>query len=156
MEIERKYLVEPVPDWLSEHPSERIEQGYVTAGEDSVQVRIRRKNGEAILGVKRGTGERREETEVELDEEQARELWRLTGDRRVRKTRHRVDHDGMTIEVDVYAGRLDGLVVAEVEFSSEAAGERFRPPEWLGRELTGERAYDNEILAEEGLPEDLR
>ncbi len=62
----------------------------------------------------------------------------------------------MTIEVDVYAGELQGLVVAEIEFDSENASEDFAAPEWLGRELTGERAFDNDRLAEDGLPERLR
>jgi CYTH domain-containing protein len=43
-----------------------------------------------------------------------------------------------------------------VEFDSEEASEDFAGPEWLGRELTGERAFENECLAEEGLPEELR
>ena len=156
MEIERKFLIESAPGWLAEHPSQRLEQGYLTAGRDSIQVRVRRRDGEAILGVKRGTGKSREESEVELGDDQARELWELTESRRVRKTRYRVDHDGMTIEVDVYAGSLEGLVVAEVEFESEAASDEFEAPGWFGRELTGRRAYENECLAEEGLPEELR
>jgi adenylate cyclase len=148
MEIERKFLIESVPDWLSEHPSERIEQGYLTKSGDSVQVRIRRLEGAAILGVKRGTGKSREETEVELGAQQADELWALTEGRRVRKTRHRVGHEGMTVEVDVFAGELEGLVLAEVEFDSEEASDEFEGPGWLGREVTGERAYENECLAE--------
>jgi CYTH domain-containing protein len=156
VEIERKYLIESAPGWLSERPSEEIEQGYLTGSADSVQVRIRRKDGESILGIKRGTGKSREETEVALTAEQAGELWGLTEGRRVRKTRHRVEHGGMTIEVDVYAGELEGLVVAEVEFDSEEASDEFAAPEWLGRELTGERAFDNDRLAEDGLPDELR
>ena len=55
--------------------------------------------------------------------------------------------------VDVYAGELSGLVVAEIEFSSEEESERFEAPDWLGRELTGEREFENATLAQEGLPE---
>jgi CYTH domain-containing protein len=62
----------------------------------------------------------------------------------------------MTIEVDVYSGELEGLVVAEVEFESEAQGDGFQPPDWVGRELTGDRAFENERLAEDGMPESLR
>jgi CYTH domain-containing protein len=128
----------------------------VTEDSDSIQVRLRRTGCENVLGVKRGTGRTREETEVELTPEQADPLWELTEGRRVRKARRRVEHEGMTIEVDVFAGELAGLVVAEVEFDSEAQSDVFRGPEWLGREVTGERAYENECLAQEGLPEELR
>jgi adenylate cyclase len=156
LEIERRFLIESAPGWLSNRPSEEIEQGYLTESADSVQVRIRHKDGESILGIKRGTGKSREETEVALADEQAGELWALTEGRRVRKTRHRVEHEGMAIEVDVYAGELEGLVVGEIEFDSEEESEEFAPPEWLGRELTGERPFDNDRLAEAGLPDELR
>jgi CYTH domain-containing protein len=61
----------------------------------------------------------------------------------------------MTIEVDLFAEELEGLVLAEVEFDSEDASDRFEGPDWLGREVTGERAFENECLAEEGLPAEL-
>lgn len=154
MEIERKFLVSTPPEWLSEHPSEEIEQGYVTSAADDTEVRVRRRGSEAVITVKRGRGLAREETEVALSDEQAEELWPLTEGRRIRKRRFRVDRDGTTIEVDVFGDDLQGLAVAEIEFPSEDASARFEPPAWLGRELTGEPSYTNERLAEYGLPED--
>ena len=44
------------------------------------------------------------------------------------------------MEVDVYAGSLEGLVVAEVEFPSRDEAEAFVAPHWLGDELTGDSA----------------
>jgi adenylate cyclase len=145
-----------VPGWLGEWPSTEIEQGYVTESVDSVQVRVRREDGRASLTVKRGTGLVRGETEVALEPAAATRLWELTAGRRVQKRRHRVGDREMTIEVDLYTGELEGLAVAEVEFETEWAAAEFEPPEWLGRELTGERAFDNETLAERGLPGGLR
>ena len=40
----------------------------------------------------------------------------------------------------------------EVEFASEDAAAAFAPPDWVGRELTGDRAYANQSLALHGLP----
>jgi CYTH domain-containing protein len=59
---------------------------------------------------------------------------------------------GDEVEVDVYADQLDGLVIAEVEFDSEADADRFEPPAWFGREVTGEVKYSNVNLAVDGLP----
>jgi adenylate cyclase len=56
------------------------------------------------------------------------------------------------IELDVYGGALEGLLVAEIEFDSEEAAERFEAPDWLDRELTGDERYSNAALAERGLP----
>jgi adenylate cyclase len=59
----------------------------------------------------------------------------------------------LTIEVDVFEGRLAGMVTAEVEFESETASEEFDPPDWLGEDVTGDPRYANETLAAHGAPE---
>jgi adenylate cyclase len=53
--------------------------------------------------------------------------------------------------VDVFEGRLAGLVLAEIEFPSQAESRRFQPPAWLGEEVTGDDRYSNRRLAEAGL-----
>jgi CYTH domain-containing protein len=105
-----------------------------------------------VLTAKRGSGLSREEAEIELDRERFDVLWPLTEGRRVHKRRHVVPHGDLRIEVDVYDGELQGLVVAEIEFSSEDEARGFDPPEWLGDEVTGDRRYLNETLAAEGAP----
>jgi adenylate cyclase len=71
----------------------------------------------------------------------------------VEKTRYEIPaSDGLLIELDVYAGQLEGLITAEVEFSSDAEAERFLAPDWLGREVTEDAAYKNRRLASDGLP----
>lgn len=147
-------MVPRPPEWLREHPAEEIHQGYVTTSDDVTEVRLRRRDDDDVVTVKRGSGLSREETEVPVTPEQSNTLWPLTEGRRVRKRRHRVPADGTTIEVDVYGDRLEGLCVAEAEFPSEQASERFDPPPWLGPELTGDDRYSNERLAEYGAPEE--
>ncbi len=151
VEIERKFLVAGRPDQLDEARREEIEQGYVAIGED-VEVRVRRKGGGPVLTAKRGSGLQRDEVEVDLTDEQFAELWPLTEGRRVEKVRHYLDVGGPTIEVDVYAGDLDGLVTAEVEFPSEQESRDFDSPEWFGPEVTGDRRYSNAALAVDGAP----
>ena len=58
------------------------------------------------------------------------------------------------IELDVYEGDLGGLVTAEVEFPSEADAERFDPPPWLGRDVTGDDRFSTRRLALYGVPEE--
>jgi CYTH domain-containing protein len=54
---------------------------------------------------------------------------------------------GLTAELDVYGGALEGLLTAEIEFPSEAAARAFAPPPWLGEEVTGDATYANQNLA---------
>ncbi len=80
-------------------------------------------------------------------------LWPLTEGRRLEKRRYAIPFgDGLTIELDVYHGRLGGLLTAEVEFDTPAAASAFAPPDWFGRELTDDPHYKNKRLATQGLP----
>jgi adenylate cyclase len=150
MEVERKFLV-PEPPELDGTVSDEIEQGYLAIG-DEEEVRLRRKGDRLLLTAKRGSGLARDEAELELDREAFERLWPLTEGRRLHKRRHVIPFDGREIELDVYAGDLEGLVVAEIEFPSEEEAKGFDPPAWLGEDVTGDSRYLNETLATRGIP----
>jgi CYTH domain-containing protein len=150
MEVERKFLVPDAPD-LSGTDSDEIEQGYLAIGADG-EVRLRRRGERLLLTAKRGSGISREEAEVELDREAFERLWPLTEGRRLHKRRHVIPYGDLEIEVDVYEGELEGLVVAEIEFSSEDQARAFQPPDWIGEDVTGDERYLNETLATRGAP----
>ena len=152
LEIERKFLVPTPPEWLPDCDSEHVRQGYLAIEPDGAEVRVRELAGTSTLTVKSGHGETRRECEIPLDDDQFTALWELTSGRRLRKRRHYVEHDGQTIEVDVYEDELDGLVTAEVEFDSAEASEAFEPIDWFGADITGESDYANQALASSGLP----
>jgi adenylate cyclase len=57
VEIERKFLVEPVPSDLDAYPSSRIEQGYIVITDNGVEVRIRQYGDRSFLTIKSGGGE---------------------------------------------------------------------------------------------------
>jgi adenylate cyclase len=151
MEVERKFRLRQPPD-LSSSESDPIEQGYLAVGADG-EVRLRRKGEKTLLTAKRGAGLSRGEAEVEISAEQFEALWPLTEGRRLRKRRHVLPHDGLEIEVDVYQGELEGLIVAEIEFDSEEQARGFEPPDWLGDDVTGDERFLNENLAVDGAPD---
>jgi CYTH domain-containing protein len=149
MEIERKFLVERLPDDLGGR-ARRIDQGYLALDDRSgAEVRLRRHGDELWLTVKGAGGVARVEEQLPLDAQQFESLWPLTEGRRVEKTRHELP-DG--VEVDVYGGALDGLVVAEMEFGSEDESAAFEPPGWFGAEVTDDPRYKNRSLAVDGRP----
>jgi adenylate cyclase len=150
MEVERKFLAGEVPD-LDGTDSDEIEQGYLAIGAEG-EVRVRRKGDRLLLTAKRGSGLSRQEAEVEIDRASFDELWSLTDGRRLEKRRHLVPYGEHKIEVDVYGGELEGLAVAEIEFTDEEEAKAFDPPDWLGEEVTGDHRYLNETLATAGLP----
>ena len=153
VEIERKFLVDALPDGLEATRADRIEQGYVAIGADGVEVRVRRRAGTSTLTVKSAPGERRIEEEIPIDDRRFASLWSLSEGRRIGKTRHLVPlGSGLTAELDVYDGPLEGLLTVEVEFPSLAASAAFVPPPWVGREVTGDPRYANQSLALHGPP----
>jgi adenylate cyclase len=155
VEIERKFLVRVLPADLEQSRSTRIEQGYIAIADDGTEVRVRRRDGAAVLTVKSGSGRSRFEEEIAIDPERFARLWPLTEGRQLEKTRHLMPTEtGLTIELDVYSGALGGLMVAEVEFGSDDAADAFEPPEWFGAEVTDDARFKNQQLACEGAPTD--
>ena len=146
-EIERKFLVRKLPADLTTYPSAEIAQGYLVSMNDGLQVRLRKSGERYSLTYKRGTGNVREEREVELTAEQFGELWPATEGKRLVKTRYEIPLGERTVEIDLYHERHEGLVVAEVEFDEEEAAKNFQPPDWLGDDVTGDPRYSNQLLA---------
>ena len=153
-EIERKFLVTGgLPDDLGQDPSEEISQGYVAVADDGTEVRVRARGGDHTLTVKSGPSRMRVEEEIEIDERRFESLWALTAGRRIEKRRYVIPAgDQLSIELDVYAGELDGLVTAEIEFDSADQAEAFEPPSWIGSDVTGDGGYSNQSLAAHGRP----
>jgi adenylate cyclase len=142
-EIERKFTVETVPEQLL-GPGSAIRQGYLSV--EPVEVRVRSRDGAHELTVKSLGGLRRAEVNVPLNSDQFDELWPLVT-ALVEKTRHLVELGGALGEVDVFGGKLVGLVVAEVEFPSEQEARDFAPPKWFGREVSEDSRFRNASLA---------
>lgn len=153
IEIERKFLLGELPSSLTFARRRAILQGYLAIDGDT-EVRVRRTPAGSTLTIKHGRGEVRVEEEIELGARQADALWELTDGRRLQKSRRQMRVGGYDVDVDEYAGALDGLVVAEIEFVDEASSKAFEPPSWFGRELTGDPAYANRNLSMFGLPAD--
>jgi hypothetical protein len=88
----------------------------------------------------------------QLSTPDARAMTEASRGRLIEKTRHILTIDGFVWEVDAYEGTLAGLVTAEVEMGSEADTPSL--PSWLGREVTGDPAWSNAMLAMNGRPGD--
>ena len=150
-EIERKFLVTHLPVDVVLDKAIPMRQGYL-AEEGDVEVRLRITADTATVTVKAGHGMQRTEVESRIPSAGAEQLWTHTAGRRLDKRRHRIGHGDAVIELDIYAGELDGLMVAEVEFPDTDAADGFRPPPWFATELTGRREWSNAALARDGRP----
>ncbi len=152
MEIERKFLVKTLPKNIESFPKKEIEQSYIST---DPTIRLRKSGSDFILTVK-GSGQlAREEFELPLDKRQYSALLKKAETPPVLKTRYLIPvENGLTAELDVYHGKLDGLLTVEVEFETLNEAEGFSPPEWFAEDVSYDKRYKNTSLAINGLPKD--
>lgn len=148
LEIERKFLVDG--DYKSaSFDSQRIAQGYIAMAGKTV-VRVRTKGNKAFLTIKSAAAPGRigrPEWEYEIPTKDALELLHLCHPASViDKTRYLVREGNHVFEVDEFHGLNHGLVLAEVELTTE--DESFVRPQWLGKEVTGNYHYHNSYLSQ--------
>jgi CYTH domain-containing protein len=147
-EIERKFLIKS-DAWRNvvSAPSVHIRQGYLSSVKERT-VRVRVADQEAFLtvkGVNVGASRSEYEYAIPLADAEAM-LDSLCEPPQIDKTRHRVKHEGIMIEIDEFHGKNAGLILAEVELTDEK--QHFAHPDWLGREVTDDPRYFNSNLAQ--------
>ena len=137
-----------------QYPCENIVQGYLAIDITGSEVRLR-KIGDRYFETYKGAGRlQRRELEIELSPDQFNTLWLGTEGRRIEKIRYQINEGGQKIELNVFQGNLEGLVLAEVEFPSREKSEEFEPPDWFGDEVTEDIRFKNQNLAQKGAPKD--
>jgi len=145
-EIERKFLVLDDSYKREAFSSSHIRQGYICS-ERGRTVRIRIRDDRAYITIKGPSlngGLSRYEFEQEIPLDDAHHLLTLCEPGVIDKTRWLVKSDSHTFEVDEFHGDNDGLVMAEVELRTE--DEAYKKPDFIGKEVTGDRRYYNSQL----------
>ena len=145
LEIEHKFLVRGEYKTLASS-STHIMQGYICSGKGrTVRVRVRDDKGYlTIKGPSLDGGLSRYEFEKEITLDEAKRLMSLCEPGIIDKRRYLVPFKGHVFEVDEFYGDNEGLTMAEVELSSVDAS--FEKPDFIGRDVTGDRRFYNSSL----------
>ena len=144
MEIERKFLVEKVPQNLQSYPCRTLEQGYLCTGP---VVRIRKDNDKYELTYKSKGMMVREEHNLPLTKDAYEHLKGKIDGRLISKKRYLIPYESYTIELDIFEGDLAPLILAEVEFQTEDQANSFTPPDWFAEDVTFSPLYHNSFLS---------
>lgn len=144
IEIERKYLVNNLPDNLDSYPSKDITQAYIDM---EPEVRIRKLGDDYFLTKKSDGTIKREEIEVSITKQEYEEYLLTIINNKIEKTRYYIPVNAALAELDIYVGVLEGLKVVEVEFDSMEDAEKFIEPDWFGQEVTDDKKYKNKNLS---------
>lgn len=164
MEIERKYLIERLPEDLSSWEKREIEQGYLC---QKPVLRIRKSGGHFSFVYKSSGLLEHEEITLPLDEAAYDHLKEKVDGKLIMKTRYVKSLDsftdadscglssieGLKIELDEFHNVKgpDGspLLLAEVEFKSREDADRFIAPSWFGKDVTMDKKYHNSEMIRE-------
>ena len=160
-EIERKFLIKKEfnnPKDLEFQLSisselegfEYIRQGYLMS-DNGKTLRIRESRqmfevSKYILCLKVAVdGMTKREYEYEIPNEDGHLLLQSCGVNIVEKSRMKINHLGSIWEIDLFRGRNEGLIIAEIELKSK--DESFCKPKFIGDEVTFDHHYSNHYLS---------
>lgn len=146
IEIEHKYLVKKdlwkqiVPD-----KSVEVKQAYLLT-DPTKTIRVRTKDDKGYITIKgKAIGASRSEFEYEIPVTDANELISNFSSNLIEKIRHYVTFENKLWEVDEFKGSNSGLIVAEIELTSE--NEKYSIPEWVSENVTDDHNYANSNLS---------
>ena len=156
-EIEKKYLVDfnKIPFDLSKLDSVIIYQQYLCKSGDGIITRIRITEDstygpiEGFITIKgRQTGLSRNEFEKKISFYEAHDIMSWSDAPILKKTRYKIPYGNLTIELDIFHGKLDSLIMAEIEFPSEEEAAKFVKPDWFCDDVSSNFTYTNSALYE--------
>ena len=144
MEIERKFLIEELPDNLDQYSYHIIEQAYLVT---EPVIRVRRQDDEYYMTYKSKGLMCREEYNLPLNKDAYETLKSKSEGNIISKKRVLIPFDKYTIELDIFDEPFAPLILAEVEFESEQEALAFIPPEWFGEDVTNDGRYHNSNMS---------
>jgi CYTH domain-containing protein len=144
---EGKGLVKIKSKYEYEIPSKDAKELSVIAESlKSPTVRVRQLGEKGLITIKgEKVGLTQPEYEYEIPLKDAQELFQLCEPGRIEKIRYYIPHGNHVIELDVFGGDNDGLIMAEIELVTE--NDFVEIPSWFGKEVTTDKNYSNAALS---------
>jgi CYTH domain-containing protein len=142
-EFELTFLAKELPNGFSKDiHSKEILDIYIPQSSEHPILRIR-KNGDLYEITKKqpvseNDPSHQTENTIPLSEEEFKTLSDMPG-KRLRKIRYYYSENGIDYEVDVFKDALEGLVLVDVEFKSNAEKELFQAPTWTLVDVTKDK-----------------
>ena len=161
LEIERKFLVDPNNVYNNKndiHNIDIIKQAYIIKSDSGVlrvrsiishnsDLEILSHVGYITVKNKSELINTNNEYEMEIPYDIAEDFINKSNNI-ITKTRYVIDNkDSNIIQLDIFDGKLEGLVLVEVEFATIEDSEYFEPLEWFGKEVTNDKYYSNANLS---------
>lgn len=150
IERELTFLAATLPEGLLDCSNKQITDLYVENGTNHADLRIRQNGDRHEITRKQPVAEGDASTQTEVTIPiNATEFasFANTTAKRISKRRYYYNYDGQTAEFDVFEDALDGLVVVDFEFETDAAKAAFVMPDFCLTDITQEKFIAGGVLA---------
>lgn len=147
-EVERKFLVKDDSFIHLAQSCKVIRQGYLTGKtENNAAFRVRIIDDKAFITLKGAPqGICRAEFEYPIPVADAEDMLKVFCENRIiEKNRYYLQYEGFTWEIDVFSGKHQGLILAEIELPEENT--EFALPPFIGEEVSCDFKYTNFYLS---------
>lgn len=159
METERKFIPREIPVSIGQYDYMIMEQAYIST---EPVIRIRKKLLHAaepdkaasdcgichVLTVKSAGLLTRQEFELDISADSYQHLLTKAEGNIIQKHRYLIPlGDGLTLELDIFQGAFEGLVMGEIEFPDEARAKKYTPPAYLAEEVTYDSRFHNSTMS---------
>ncbi len=157
LEIERKFLINEIPEEIWSCEKQEILQWYFKNYKKNIRIRQTitikkwRKFTKYYMTQKQGKWLVRQEDEKEISEKQFNDYREFAKDNQIKKTRYLLPYKKHIIEINQFHDKLDWLWMAEVEFPSIKESQKFTPPSRCFKEITEQKEANNSYLAVYGM-----
>lgn len=150
IEYEKTYLLKELPDGIDEADSVLIRDVYIPQSANHATLRLRQKDDTYVITKKQPVSGKdssiQYEHTIELNEDEFTSLASCSN-KDFTKRRYFMELAGRPAEVDVYLGKLEGLVVVDFEFNTDLEMNSFAAPDFILADVTQDVAIAGGYLA---------
>lgn len=142
LELEKTYLAKYLPIGLKKCRKVEMIDRYLPIFKLHPSIRIRKKDNAYELSRKAPISKKdlsiQEEINIKLDKEEFKALIKIPA-KVIHKIRYYYPYHNFTAEIDVFLGKLKGLVTIEFEFKNIKAMRKFKMPDFCLANVTHEK-----------------
>jgi len=141
-ELELTYLAKYLPKGLKKCRKVKMIDHYIPASRLHPSIRIRKKNNYYELSRKAPISKKdlsvQEEINIKLDQDEYKTLIKIPA-KVIHKIRYYYPYQGRIAEIDIFLGKLKGLVTVEFEFKKIQEMRKFKMPDFCLADVTHEK-----------------
>lgn len=154
VEIEKTYLAKFLPAGMSDCRSEKMLDIYLPKESKHAKLRVRQKGDSFVITKKNKIEEKASsvylEESIELSPLEFAALEKIEGNR-VSKTRYYFPYKKQVAEIDVFSGKLEGLVLVDFEFKNSQDLKSFTMPDFCLADVSSETIIAGGVLCHKSI-----